>query len=171
MDERELFENRFKLHRRKIMAVALRYTKREAIAEDITQQTFLRAWIHRESFLGRSQFATWLYRIAINTAINYLVREKPHGYVFDEDWMHGHIPKHYMYNSPVHLLAEQEHLDLVETALMEMPESMRVTFMLNVFEGGSYEDIAETLNIPIGTVRSRIHRARAMLRERFADIL
>ena len=169
MTERQLFERRFRKHKRMVASVAMRYTSCRSHSEDIIQKTFIAAWLHRNTFQRRSGFATWLYRITVNVAIQHLVREKLHSFAFH--YLQSSSSVHSDYTSPVNLLADREHLERIEKCLMNMPFNLRVAFMLATFDGESYAYIAQSLNAPIGTIRSRIHRARSMLREEFADIL
>lgn len=161
-------------YQQRILKLIMRYVRDPSEAQDVAQEAFIKAYRALPSFRGDSAFYTWMYRIAINTAKNHLVslQRRPVGYDFDlQD------PENYEYNS--HLrdedtpegLALQEELRLaVEAAIASLPEELRTAIMLREFDGLSYEEIAEAMDCPVGTVRSRIFRAREAIDESIAAL-
>lgn len=162
-------------YQHKIMSVISRYIRNHDEVQDVAQDTFVRAWRALPRFRGDSAFFTWLYRIAINTAKNHLVARsrRPPGTdidiedaqllesadgLRDADTPLGHL-----------LTAEIE--DTVHKALALLPEEMRRAIMLREFDGLSYEAIAEVMECPVGTVRSRIFRAREAIDEALVPLL
>ena len=133
--------------------------------EDITQEAFIKAYRALANFRGDSAFYTWLYRIAVNTAKNYLVtqgRRAPTSTEFDADEAENFEEADGLrdLNTPESLLMSKQIAQTVNTAIDGLPEELRTAITLREIDGLSYEEIAEIMDCPIGTVRSRIFRAR-----------
>ena len=137
----------------------------------MTQEAFIKAYRALPSFRGDSAFYTWLYRIGINTAKNYLVssnRRAPTVTTFDNEEAESFEDGDQLRetNTPENLLASKQIAETVNAAVMALPEELRAAITLREIEGLSYEEIAELMNCPIGTVRSRIFRAREAIAEK-----
>ena len=151
-------------YQHKIVKLVMRYVRDQSEALDITQEAFVKAYRAIPRFRGDSAFYTWLYRIAVNTAKNHLVaqgRRPPGSDVEVEDAEHyeaggalreGENPENHLFS--------QELGEVVNRAISELPDDLRTAVTLREFDGLSYEDIAEIMDCPVGTVRSRIFRAR-----------
>lgn len=146
-----------------------RYVSNSAEVEDVTQEAFIKAYRALPKFRGDSAFYTWLYRIAANAAKNYLValgRRPSSDQVIDEG-EHFDLPgKLKDHESPDAVLMGMELEQAVSSAIDTLPDELRAALTLREFEGLSYEEIAEILGCPIGTVRSRIFRAREAIDQR-----
>ena len=147
-----------------------------AEVEDVAQETFIKAYRALGSFRGDSAFYTWLYRIGINTAKNYLVsqsRRAPTSTGFDseeaETFEEGDNLRDI--NTPERLMMTRQIGQTVDEAMEALPEELRTAIMLRELEGLSYEEIASIMDCPIGTVRSRIFRAREAIAERLRPLL
>ena len=151
----------------RILHVLTPFLKNRADAEDVAQDTFIRAYRALANFKGDSAFYTWLYRIAINTAKNYLAAKKVRPPGSDVDMADvgesAFDIKLRDEDSPDQLLHRDEVESAVYKAMAELPDEQRTALMLREIDGMSYEDIAITTDCPIGTVRSRIFRARDAL--------
>ena len=151
-------------YQHKILGLIVRFVRDPHEAQDVAQEAFIKAYRALANFRGDSQFYTWLYRIAINTAKNYLVsrgRRPPESDVSAEDaeFMDGdHGLKDI--ESPERLMLRDEIEVTVHRAIAALPEDLRMALTLREFDGLSYEDIAAVMQCPVGTVRSRIFRAR-----------
>lgn len=153
----------------KVQAIVGRYVHDFDEVNDVVQEAFIKAYRAVDGFRGDSQFYTWLYRIAVNTAKNYLVaknRRPPASDVEVED------AEYYSgsdglkdVDSPENLLFRDELERVVDSAIQGLPEDLRTALTLREFEGLSYEDIAVVMDCPVGTVRSRIFRAREAIDE------
>jgi RNA polymerase sigma-70 factor (ECF subfamily) len=150
-------------YQHKVLKLVQRYVRDPAEAEDVTQDAFIKAYRALPGFRGDSAFYTWLYRIAINTAKNSLVssRRRPMTYDLDGDGS-GPDPGQRLRDpdTPERLLLTDEIRATVNRAIDSLPEDLRTAIVLRELEGLSYEDIARTMECPVGTVRSRIFRAR-----------
>ena len=162
--DKRAFDLLVKQYQHKIVGLIGRYVYDHSEALDVAQEVFIKAYRALPNFRGESAFYTWLYRIAINTAKNHLVARgrRPPDTDVDVDDAHyfegGHELKDV--ETPENQLYRDELERVVKRALDELPEDLRVALSLREFEGMSYEDIASIMNCPIGTVRSRIFRAR-----------
>lgn len=151
-------------YQHKIFGLISRYIRDADEVQDVAQEAFIKAYRALPKFRGDSAFYTWLYRIAINTAKNYLVarsRRPPSTDVDVEDaeyYETGSSLKDI--ESPENALYGAELKQVVEDAIQALPEDLRTAVTLREFEGLSYEDIADIMDCPVGTVRSRIFRAR-----------
>lgn len=136
----------------------------DADAPDVAQETFIKAWRALKNFRGQSAFYTWLYRIGINTAKNHLVargrRPTNQDIDVDEAEQFGHTLQMSDGDTPEAMLLSEEIRNNVEATIARLPPDLRQAITLRELEGLSYEEIAEVMNCPIGTVRSRIFRAR-----------
>ena len=146
------------------MGVISLYVRDRAEIEDIAKETFIKAFRALKNFRGDSQFYTWLYRIATNTAKNHLVsrsRRPPSSDVDagEAEYMYGDSILNQVEN-PENKLFGEELEALINNAIKNLPEDLRFALTLREFDGLSYEEIAEVMDCPIGTVRSRIFRAR-----------
>ncbi len=151
-------------YQHRIGAVVYRFVPDHAESQDVTQEALIRAYRALGNFRGDSQFYTWLYRIAVNTAKNHLVamkRRPPTADIAVEDAEHhaggGRLHDH---DTPEHQLLRQEIESTVSDTVAALPEDLRQAITLREVDGRSYEEIAQLMQCPIGTVRSRIFRAR-----------
>ena len=151
-------------YQHRIGALVYRFVPDHAESQDVTQEAFIRAYRAMGNFRADSQFYTWLYRIAVNTAKNHLVamkRRPPTADVAAEDAEHqagaGRLHDH---DTPEHQLLRQEIEQTVSDTVAGLPEDLRQAITLREVDGRSYEEIAQLMQCPIGTVRSRIFRAR-----------
>ena len=162
-------------YQHKIVNLVMRYVRDPELALDITQEAFIKAYRALPNFRGDSAFYTWLYRIAINTAKNFLVAQgrRPPGSDVDAETAEqldvGVRLKEYA--TPEHHLLENELAETLRRAIDELPEDLRTAITLRELEGLSYEEIAKTMECPVGTVRSRIFRARAAIDSKIEPLL
>lgn len=157
-------------YQHKILGLISRYVHDADEVQDVAQEAFIKAYRALPNFRGDSAFYTWLYRIAINTAKNHLVSRsrRPPGSdveVEDAEYYEGGAALRDI-ESPETALYGEELKAVVERAIKELPEDLRTAVTLREFEGLSYEDIAEVMSCPVGTVRSRIFRAREAIDKR-----
>ncbi|MBL4583381.1 MAG: RNA polymerase sigma factor RpoE [Pseudomonadales bacterium] len=147
----------------RVMSLVLRLVRDHHEAQDIVQEAFIKAYRALPRFRGDSAFYTWLYRIAVNTAKNYLVskgrRPAIEGVELDEAEVVG-IPKLQDIDSPERQLLRDELEQVIYGAINSLPSDLKTAITLREFEGLSYEEIANIMDCPVGTVRSRIFRAR-----------
>lgn len=159
----------------KIIKLISRYVSDPTEALDVSQEAFLKAYRALPGFRGDSAFYTWLYRIAINTAKNYLVAQgrRPPGSDIDAQEAEQYDGQSYLkeYETPERVLLKDEIEETVFKAIEELPEDLRTAITLREFEGMSYEEIAQTMGCPIGTVRSRIFRAREAIDNKLRPLL
>ena len=162
-------------YQHKIMSVISRYIRNPDEVQDVAQDTFVRAWRALPRFRGDSAFFTWLYRIAINTAKNQLVaksRRPPDTDVDIDDAQFLESAEGLRdADTPLGHALSAEIEATVKSALAALPADMRQAITLREFEGLSYEEIAEAMDCPVGTVRSRIFRAREAIDEALAPLL
>ena len=174
--DKKAFELLVVKYQRKLMRLISRLIRDQAEAEDVVQEAFIKAYRALPQFRGDSAFYTWLYRIGINTAKNYLVtqgRRVPtsteadveEAETFDDGDQLRDI------NTPESMLATKQIAETVNLAMEVLPEELRTAITLREIEGLSYEDIAEAMHCPIGTVRSRIFRAREAIAEKLRPLL
>lgn len=151
-------------YQHKILGLISRYIQDADEMQDVAQEAFIKAYRALPGFRGESAFYTWLYRIAINTAKNHIVARsrRPPGSdveVEDAEYYDGGSALRDMEN-PENALFGEELKAVVEAAIADLPEDLRTAVTLREFDGLSYEDIADVMDCPVGTVRSRIFRAR-----------
>ena len=162
-------------YQHKVAALISRFVKDPHEVEDVTQEAFIKAYRALNLFRGDSAFYTWLYRIAVNTAKNHLVSRgrRPPSTDFDVDdaELVEDTTALRDTDSPEGIL-EKEHLEkLIYQAIDELPEDLRTAFTLREFSGLSYEDITEIMDCPVGTVRSRIFRAREAIDKKIRGLM
>jgi len=161
MSEDKEFNNNYKQHRSYIHHVIGRYISDACTVDDLTQNTFMKAWLARHTFRGDSAYRTWLHRIAVNTALGYLVSFKEKSYRYRYSF------NDYDFKSQDDVLEDNityEEIESIQKAIEELPTNMRNAIILYTIYGMSYEQLAEMYEIPIGTIRSRLHRARYILK-------
>ncbi len=163
--DKRAFELLVMKYQRKLGRLLSRFVRDPAEVEDVAQEAFIKAYRALPSFRGDSAFYTWLYRIAINTAKNYLValgRRAPTTTSFDNEEAEGFEDAEQLRDSatPEDELIGKQIAATVNRAMDALPDDLRMAITLREIEGLSYEEIATVMNCPIGTVRSRIFRAR-----------
>jgi RNA polymerase sigma-70 factor (ECF subfamily) len=173
--DKRAFDLLINKYQHRIISLVSRYVSDHAEAMDVAQEAFIKAYRAIDRFRGDSAFYTWLYRIAINTAKNWLVARKRRPPASDIDAADA---EQYDVESrlkeqgtPENELMREEIKRTVYDTIANLPEDLRTAIMLREMEGMSYEDIAVTMDCPIGTVRSRIFRAREAIDEKLKPLL
>jgi len=174
--DKHAFELLVSKYQRKLGRLLSRFIRDPAEVEDVAQEAFIKAYRALPSFRGDSAFYTWLYRIGINTAKNYLVamgRRAPTTTEFDSEEAENFEDGDQLrdLNTPEAELMTRQIAATVNQTMEELPEELRTAITLREIEGMSYEDIANVMNCPIGTVRSRIFRARETIADRLRPLL
>jgi len=162
-------------YQHKIIKLVTRYVRDPSEALDVAQEVFIKAYRAIAKFRGDSAFYTWLYRIAINTAKNYIIAQsrRPPGSDIDSTEAEQYSGADGLKEiaTPEHALLRDEIEKTVFEAIEALPEDLRTAITLRELEGLSYEEIADTMDCPIGTVRSRIFRAREAIDNRLRPLL
>jgi RNA polymerase sigma-70 factor (ECF subfamily) len=143
-------------HQRGVINVVYRMCGDPALAEDASQEAFIRAWLKLPAYRPTAPFRSWLYRIAINVALDTLRHQKQDVRMEMHNLSIG--------ENPEALLVHKEQTDRVREAVLSLPDASRTVLVLREFEGLSYQEIASALDIPVGTVMSRLNYARSSLR-------
>ncbi len=180
--EQRAFELLVIKYQRRVERLIGRMVRESDMVQDIAQETFIRAYRALAQFRGDAQFYTWLYRIAVNTTKKYLMELKRDPLIFqsqmksaDDDEtsssereLNSNVSDH---ETPEAVLASKEIAQAVNAAMDALPEELRMAITLREIEGLTYEEIAQALDCPIGTVRSRIFRAREAISNRIKPLL
>jgi RNA polymerase sigma-70 factor (ECF subfamily) len=162
-------------YEQKIVNLVMRYVRDPELALDISQEAFIKAYRALPRFRGESAFYTWLYRIAVNTAKNYLAaqRRRPMDIELDmqDPDQYGLHAKLKETDTPEGLTISQELQEVLERAIEALPDDLRTAIILRELDGMSYEEIAQTMDCPVGTVRSRIFRARDAIGKKIGNLV
>ncbi len=174
--DKHAFELLVVKYQRRLARLISRFVRDAAEVEDVTQEAFIKAYRALPGFRGESAFYTWLYRIGINSAKNYLLAAKrrvPTTTFFDADDAEGFEDGGLLQevNTPENELMSKQVVEVVNASLQQLPDDLRTALTLREIEGLSYEEIADVMNCPIGTVRSRIFRAREAIAENLRPLL
>jgi len=173
--DKRAFDILVRKYQHKIVNLISRYIHDPSEAQDVAQEAFLKAYRALPAFRGDSAFYTWIYRIAINTAKNFLVaqdRRPPTDDIeaVDAEQLYGAVQLRET-DTPEGLVLTGEIETTILRAIEDLPEDLRTAITLRELEGMSYEEIAETMSCPVGTVRSRIFRAREAIDNRLRPLL
>jgi len=174
--DKQAFNLLVEKYQRKLSRLLSRFIRDQAEVEDVTQEAFIKAYRALPAFRGDSAFYTWLYRIGINTAKNYLMamgRRAPTSTEIEAEDAEGFEEGEQLrdINTPESVLLSKEIAATVNAAIDALPEELRTAIQLRELEGMSYEEIARIMDCPIGTVRSRIFRAREAISARLRPLL
>jgi len=174
--DKQAFNLLVEKYQRKLTRLLSRFIRDQAEVEDVTQEAFIKAYRALPAFRGDSAFYTWLYRIGINTAKNYLMamgRRAPTSTEVEAEDAEGFAEGEQLrdINTPESVLLSNEIAETVNSAIEQLPEELRRAIQMRELEGMSYEDIAQAMDCPIGTVRSRIFRAREAIAEKLRPLL
>mgnify|MGYP000150304592 CR=1 FL=1 len=173
--DRHAFDLLVLKYQHKINSLVSRYIRDHAEVQDVTQEAFIKAYRAIGKFRADSAFYTWLYRIAINTAKNHLVSRsrRPPATDVDVDQSDDYAGANVLQDlaTPDAVLQGEQVAQVVRRALEGLPEDLRTAVTLREFDGLSYEDIADVMSCPVGTVRSRIFRAREAIDKQLQPVL
>jgi RNA polymerase sigma-70 factor (ECF subfamily) len=174
--DKQAFSLLVEKYQRKLTRLLSRFIRDQAEVEDVTQEAFIKAYRALPAFRGDSAFYTWLYRIGINTAKNYLMamgRRAPTSTEVEAEDAEGFEEGEQLrdINTPESVLLSNEIAETVNSTIEQLPEELRRAIQMREIEGMSYEDIAQAMDCPIGTVRSRIFRAREAIAEKLRPLL
>ncbi|MDP2760084.1 MAG: RNA polymerase sigma factor RpoE [Sideroxyarcus sp.] len=174
--DKHAFELLVGKYQRRLGRLINRFVRNAAEAEDLTQEAFIKAYRALPAFRGDSAFYTWLYRIGINTAKNHLLaqgRRAPTSTAFDAEEAEAFEDASLLHEvaTPENELMSKQVVAVVNASLQQLPEDLRTALTLREIEGLSYEEIASVMNCPIGTVRSRIFRAREVVATNLRPLL
>ncbi len=174
--DKQAFDLLVAKYQRRLMRLLSRIVHDPAEAEDVVQETFIKAYRALRHFRGDSAFYTWLYRIGINTAKNFLAtqgRRTPTSTEADAEQAEGFNDGEHLrdINTPESMLASKQIAQTVNAAMDALPVDLRTAIALREIEGLSYEEISDIMACPIGTVRSRIFRAREVIAEKLKPLL
>lgn len=163
------FEALVEQHQARVYSLALRMTGNRDDAADMAQEALLKAFLSLPSFRGGSSFGTWLHRITANVCLDEMRRRsrRPQVVAERDDEVPAHVPADPAPGPELKILQQEERL-AIERAIAALPVEFRVPLVLRDIEGFSYEEIAEMTGLALGTVKSRIHRARLQLRDRLS---
>jgi RNA polymerase sigma-70 factor (ECF subfamily) len=159
--DRNAYNELVRIHAQGVLNVIYRMCGNMQIAEDAAQETFIQAWLRLPSYRPRSSLRNWLYRIAVNTAIDMLRKEK--------HILPGEIEEMHLTDTdpgPEAMVTSFQRTEMVQEAVSTLPDASRAVLVLREFEGLSYKEISESLEIPVGTVMSRLSYARKLLRDK-----
>ena len=175
--EKDSFEILLLRYQKRIFNIIYRVTREEAIVPDLAQDVFLKAYRGLGKFDFRSSFYTWIVRIAINTSLNHISSRGRNPITTGEDidltigrYDQSDYPERPPSNPEQEVIREEQSLT-IQNAIDSLPEDLRLAITLREIEGLSYEEISEVVDCPIGTVRSRIHRARSELKNILKSVL
>ena len=164
--ERNAFSELVCIHAQGVRNVIYHMCGDAQIAEDAAQETFIQAWLHLSSYRPQTPLRNWLYRIAVNAALDMLRKEKrilPNA--LEDLQLSDPLP------GPETVFSQGERTALVQKAVLSLPDASRAVLVLREYEGMSYHEIADALDIPLGTVMSRLNYARKLLKEKLAPKL
>ena len=164
--ERNAFSELVCIHAQGVRNVIYHMCGDTQIAEDAAQETFIQAWLHLSSYRPQTPLRNWLYRIAVNAALDMLRKEKrilPNA--LEDLQLSDPLP------GPETVFSQGERTALVQKAVLSLPDASRAVLVLREYEGMSYHEIADALDIPVGTVMSRLNYARKLLKEKLAPKL
>ena len=156
-------------HQNRIIGLAYKFTRNGQDAEDIAQEVFLNIWKKAKKYRGESQVSTWIYRITVNTSLNYLRKHKRDKDAVSDEHLAG-LPDSPA-SRPDTTFETETNKRIFYEALEKLPEKLRVPFVLNKIEGLSYKQVADTLKISLPNVESRIFRAKKNLQNILAEML
>lgn len=173
--DKSAFDLLVRKYQHKVVKLVLRYVRNPAEAEDIAQEAFIKAYRALPQFRGDSAFYTWMYRIAINTAKNSLASRDRSPIAYDLDLTdpeesHSVQTKLQDPDTPEGLALTEEIRGIVNSAIEALPEELKTAIVLRELDGLSYEEIAAAMECPVGTVRSRIFRAREAIDKRLREV-
>lgn len=163
--DKEGFEMLVKRYQNRVINIVYSLTGNNQNADDISQEIFIKVYKHLPAFEKKAEFSTWLYRIAVNTTYTYLKKEKR--YLPATNMLESQIAK----KGPEAIIDGNEREGIIKQAIERLPFKLRSVIVLKEIEGLSYKDIAQSLGCRIGTVESRLFRARGMLRKILSPIL
>lgn len=164
--ERDAFSELVRIYAQGVLNVIYRMCGDVQIAEDAAQETFIQAWLHLSAYRAQTSLRNWLYRIAVNAATDILRKEKrilPNA-LEDLQLKDPQL-------GPEALFSQEERTALIHNAVLSLPDASRAVLVLREYEGMSYLEIADTLDIPVGTVMSRLNYARKLLKEELGQKL
>lgn len=164
--DRNAFSELVCLHAQGVRNVIYRMCSDPQIAEDAAQETFIQAWLHLSSFRPQASLRNWLFRIGINAATDILRKQKR---IAPEDLEDFELSD--PQPGPETLFSQEERAAVVQNAVLSLPAASRAVLVLREYEGLSYHEIADALNVPVGTVMSRLNYARKLLRGKLKETL
>jgi len=164
--DRNAFSELVSMHARGVLNVIYRMCGDEQLAEDAAQEAFIQAWLHLPSYRPQTPLRNWLYRIAVNAATDKFRKEKR---ILPKDIEDLHLTDERP--GPESLVSQQERTVLVQKAVLSLPEASRAVLVLREYEEMSYHEIADALDIPVGTVMSRLNYARKLLKDKLEQEL
>lgn len=164
--ERNAFSELVRIHAQGVFNVVYRMCGDTLVAEDAAQETFIRAWQNLASYRHQMPLRNWLYRIAFNAGMDMLRKEKR---ILPNDIEEMQLADEHP--GPESMVSQKERINLVQRAILSLPEASRAVLVLREYEGLSYHEIAEALDIPVGTVMSRLNYARKLLKEKLQPSL
>ena len=159
--DRNAFSELVGIHARGVLNVIYRMCGDEQIAEDAAQEAFIQAWLHLPSYRPQTPLRNWLYRIAVNAATDKFRKERR---ILPHDIEDLHLTDERP--GPESLVSQRERTMLIQNAVLSLPEASRAVLVLREYEGMSYHEIADALDIPVGTVMSRLNYARKLLKDK-----
>jgi RNA polymerase sigma-70 factor, ECF subfamily len=173
--EKSAFDLLVRKYQHKVVKLVMRYLRDPSDAQDVAQEAFIKAYRAMPQFRGDSAFYTWLYRIAINTAKNTLVARDRNPVEYDLDLQSIEESQQLQHRladdaTPERLLLTEEIRSTVHRAMESLPEELRTAIVLRELDGMSYEEIAAAMDCPVGTVRSRIFRAREAIDRQLSQV-
>ena len=160
----EAYEELVRRYQNRLFNTLVHITGCRSEAEDVTQEAFTQAFVKLSSFRRDSQFYTWLYRIAYNRWVSRQRKKRPTSSLEHRQQDHGFEPVDPR-QSAEEMMEQRDDLRVLQSALRQLPEEFRQVLVLRELEGRSYDEIADLAELPVGTVRSRLHRARKQLLE------